>query len=67
MNMPNRDGTGPLGNGPRTGRMRNRVGGFQCSCPKCGHKVDHQRGIPCSEKTCPKCGEFMRGVNCLNS
>ena len=67
MNMPNRDGTGPLGNGPRTGRMRNRVSSFQCTCPNCGHKEAHQRGIPCSEKTCPKCGEFMRGINCLNS
>jgi predicted amidophosphoribosyltransferase len=25
-------------------------------CPKCGGKVDHQRGIPCQEERCPRCG-----------
>jgi len=29
-------------------------GGY-CICPKCGYKIIHQRGIPCSSLTCPKC------------
>ncbi len=26
-----------------------------CVCPKCGYKVEHQRGIPCSALQCPNC------------
>jgi cation diffusion facilitator family transporter len=26
-----------------------------CFCPKCGYKVVHQRGIPCSSLKCPHC------------
>jgi len=29
-------------------------GGY-CVCPKCGYKIPHQRGIPCSQLLCPKC------------
>ncbi|HOL21351.1 MAG TPA: DUF5320 domain-containing protein [bacterium] len=66
--MPGRDGTGPSGQGPMTGRMRgtgNRRGrrgagpaGF-CICPACNEKVIHQAGIPCSAMLCPKCGTRM--------
>lgn len=33
-------------------------GGF-CVCPKCGEKVPHEAGMPCSEVTCPGCGSRM--------
>jgi len=29
-------------------------GGY-CVCPKCGYKIEHQRGVPCSSVQCPKC------------
>ena len=46
----------------RRGRFRGKVegagdrgpGGF-CVCPKCGYRVEHQPGIPCSTLTCPNC------------
>ncbi len=77
--MPRLDGTGPLGQGPMTGRGRGKgmgrgrgkgIGGRgqggskECTCPKCGYKEPHTRGIPCSEKKCPKCGTPMKGVFC---
>jgi ferredoxin len=45
------------------GRGRNQgrglgLGGY-CVCPNCGHKVPHQRGIPCYEIRCPKCNSVM--------
>jgi cation diffusion facilitator family transporter len=27
----------------------------KCICNKCGHKIEHKRGIPCSTIKCPKC------------
>lgn len=69
--MPNLDGTGPLGQGPRTSRGRRFTdrgqglgGTAECVCPKCGEKVVHQRGIPCLQTKCPKCDTPMRGVFC---
>jgi len=32
-----------------------------CVCPKCGYKMDHDRGKPCLETNCPKCGAKMLG------
>ncbi len=29
-------------------------GGY-CVCPKCGYKIPHQRGVPCSSLLCPNC------------
>lgn len=67
--MPFGDGTGPLGQGPRTGRgigrgrsgMRgnNGLSGGYCICPSCGAKLNHQAGIPCSTLNCPNCGGRM--------
>lgn len=34
--------------------------GGNCICPKCGIKVEHQRGVPCFKVTCPKCGTEMQ-------
>jgi hypothetical protein len=67
--MPNRDQTGPLGMGPRTGRRggANRpLGSNVCTCPKCKHQETHRRATPCSNSICPKCGTAMQGVNCYN-
>ena len=69
--MPNLDGTGPTGQGPRTGRGRRPVtreqglgGSADCICPKCDEKVAHVRGVPCIQTKCPKCNTQMRGVFC---
>lgn len=71
--MPNQDGTGPMGWGPRTGRGvgkrqsapgRGMGGSAECTCPNCGETIPHKRGVPCSQSKCPKCETPMRGVFC---
>ncbi len=73
--MPGRDGTGPLGRGPKrggeagTGRGgagmgRGSGGNFAgpdgyCVCPECGERLPHRQGIPCNSVVCPKCGLKM--------
>ena len=73
--MPRGDGTGPLGQGPYTGRGTGtgrgqgtgggRMGlgpGGNCICPTCGMKAGHQAGMPCATIKCPKCGiRMVRG------
>jgi len=46
----------------RKGRFRGEIKtakgggpGGCCVCQKCGYKIFHQRGIPCSQLLCPKC------------
>lgn len=66
--MPGRNGTGPFGRGPVTGRGLGRSGqrggigagpaGY-CLCPKCGEITNHTTGVPCTSTKCPKCGEAM--------
>jgi predicted RNA-binding Zn-ribbon protein involved in translation (DUF1610 family) len=67
--MPGRDGTGPMGQGPVMGRggarQGNRAGagpsGY-CVCPKCGERLIHNAGLPCTATKCPKCGaQMVRG------
>ena len=46
----------------RQGKFKDKIeeaagqgpGGY-CVCPKCGYKIPHQRGIPCSTLQCPNC------------
>ena len=71
--MPGGNGTGPIGQGPGTGGGfgrgggRGRMGGNRpgsgpggdCICSSCGHRIPHQRGIPCYSAKCPKCGAKM--------
>ena len=70
--MPRGDGTGPRGQGPRTGGGVGRGRGGQgrrggvaagpggyCVCPSCGERATHQLGSPCYEQKCPKCGAAM--------
>ncbi|MHC1605665.1 MAG: DUF134 domain-containing protein [Candidatus Methanofastidiosia archaeon] len=51
--------------GSGAGRGAGRGLGFggpdNCKCPKCGHEVPHQRGIPCIQTKCPECGTMMIG------
>ena len=55
--MPGRDGTGPVGDG-RGGRFNQEASG-NCLCPKCGEKVPHRAGFPCTTVKCPKCQTAM--------
>lgn len=62
--MPGKDGTGPFGTGPKAGNIgrRGQRGGSgagptgNCVCPKCGEKVSHTAGTPCTSLVCPSCG-----------
>jgi len=69
--LPGRNGTGPIGQRPITGRGRgqgrgrglgggySRGSGGECICPNCGHREPHQLRDPCYTKKCPKCGSLM--------
>ncbi len=46
----------------KKGRFKGKVSGAvgkgpggECVCPKCGYKIPHQPGIPCSTLKCPNC------------
>jgi len=57
-----------MGNGG--GRGRNNGGGYSvggnCICAKCGTKLPHQQGIPCTQLKCPNCGNPMIREELLN-
>lgn len=68
--MPGKDGTGPFGTGAVAGKAgrRGQRGGIgagpagYCICSKCGEKVGHTTGTPCTSLKCPKCGSpLIRG------
>jgi hypothetical protein len=65
-----RRGSGQAGRGMGRGGGRGRLGGNRpgagpggdCVCQKCGTRVPHQQGSPCSLIDCPTCGtKMMRG------
>ncbi len=62
------DGKG-LGKGG--GRGKNGGGGFSiggyCVCSKCGKKVEHKRGVPCTDLKCSDCGISMIREELLNA
>ena len=57
-----------MGNGG--GRGRNNGGGYSvggnCICAKCGTKLPHQQGTPCTQLKCPNCGNPMIREELLN-
>ena len=34
-------------------------GGY-CVCPNCGYRIEHQRGVPCSNLKCPSCNTPLK-------
>jgi cation diffusion facilitator family transporter len=51
----------------RRGRFRGKIEGAQgrgpggyCVCPKCGYRVEHQPGVPCSSLICPNCKTHLK-------
>jgi len=49
------------------GRFKNEIKGAagkgpsgSCICEKCGQKILHQRGTPCSSLACPRCKTMMK-------
>jgi electron transport complex protein RnfB len=52
-------GQDPSGRGRGMGGGRGLGPEGNCVCPDCGHKIPHERGVPCFEVKCPKCGSYM--------
>ncbi len=57
----NRKRRGEMDQGLGQGQRRSCAGGPKimdavsvCLCPKCGHSLPHQRGVPCTQALCPK-------------
>lgn len=49
----------PRGRGRGIGRAGFGAPPHECVCPKCGYRIPHQRGVPCTSQKCPKCGTIM--------
>ena len=69
--MGRRDGSGRgMGSGDGMGGQGRRSGfgpSTYCICPKCGTKIQHTRGMPCTETKCPKCGSYTIGNEAYNA
>lgn len=55
-------GKGQGRGGQRLGRMGGSLAAGPagaCVCPQCGHRLPHERGLPCVQRRCPKCGIAM--------
>lgn len=60
---PTQVGKAATGQGAGVGGQVQQTGGTDvCTCPKCGAKVKHERGVPCTKIKCPKCGSAMTGI-----
>ncbi len=60
--MPDKDGTGPRGQGRGRGRMDDNLSAGPdgiCRCLGCGHEQPHVRGQQCNQIKCPKCDTLM--------
>ena len=64
LSANNRGGSGRGGGGG--GQNRSQKSGKwglgpsgMCVCSKCGKKIPHQRGTPCTKLECPDCGSIM--------
>ena len=54
-----RGGAGAGQGGGRAMRIPGRWAGGECVCPKCGKRISHQSGSPCTQTACPDCGTAM--------
>lgn len=64
--MSEKNGMGSFGRGQGRNAGQGRRGGAvgegpagYCVCPKCGEKVKHIAGTPCTAMKCPKCESFL--------
>ncbi len=51
-------GQGGRGRGRKAGPLAGGPLGY-CVCPSCGHRVPHERGVPCMGQKCPNCNAPM--------
>jgi len=69
--MKNKISNTRKGLGLGVGRGKNRGGAFGtggfCICAKCGEKVAHIQGTPCTSIKCPNCKHVMVREELLDS
>ncbi len=56
-----------MGGGYGRGGGRGMGGARECVCPRCGYRMSHTPGVPCSTMQCPRCGGAMTGSHNINS